>query len=59
LNSADLIQDWLNAVRAYAHSQAEMGVSIPGYQLVDKRATRRWTIEEDKVYASTSSSRPT
>lgn len=46
LDSADLIGDWLNAVRSYAHEQAEAGVVIPGYQLVDKRATRKWKDED-------------
>jgi hypothetical protein len=49
LDAADLIQDWLNAVRAYAHEQAEMGVVIPGYQLVDKRANRKWAADEATV----------
>lgn len=42
LDNADMIQNWLNAVRAYAHSQAESGVVIPNYQLVDKRAMKKW-----------------
>lgn len=46
LDHADLIQDWLNAVRAYAHAQAESGVAIPGYQLVAKQARRKWDDEE-------------
>lgn len=42
LDVADLIQEWMNAVRAYAHAQAESGVEIPGYQLVDKIGHRAW-----------------
>jgi len=42
LNMLDMIGDWINAVRAYAHSQAESGVAIPGFQLVDKIGNRAW-----------------
>lgn len=42
LNNADMIQDWLNAVRAYAHAQAETGVVIPGYILVAKQGRPKW-----------------
>jgi len=42
LNMLDMISDWINAVRAHAHSQAESGVDIPGYQLVDKIGNRAW-----------------
>lgn len=42
LDAADMIQNWLNAVRAYAHSQAEAGVEIPNYQLVPKVGRERW-----------------
>lgn len=45
LNAADLIDGWINAVRAYAHSQAEMGVTIPDYVLVEKIGRRRWKDE--------------
>lgn len=48
LDNADLIQDWLNAVRAYAHAQAESGVVIPGYHLAEKRATRKWKDDVEK-----------
>ena len=49
LDHADMIENWLNAVRAYAHAQAESGVVIPGYQLADKRATAKWKVEPEKV----------
>lgn len=45
LNMLDMIGDWCNAVRAYAHSQAETGIEIPGYQLVDKIGNRSWKAE--------------
>ncbi len=50
LDSADMIQNWLNAVRAYAQDQAEMGVDVASgdsvYVLTPKRATRRWAVED-------------
>lgn len=51
LDSADMIQDWLNAVRAYAHRQVELGVAIPNYMLVDKRATKKWKADVDVAKA--------
>lgn len=46
LDSADLIDKWLAAVRAHALHLAESGQAVPGYKLVDKRATRRWRDED-------------
>jgi hypothetical protein len=45
LDSADLIDKWLAAVRAHALHLAESGQPVPGYKLVDKRATRKWRDE--------------
>lgn len=45
LDAADVIEGWINAVRAYAHAQAEMGVTIPDYMLVEKIGRRRWKDE--------------
>jgi hypothetical protein len=42
LDGADLIDKWLAAVRAHALHLAESGQAVPGYKLVDKRATRKW-----------------
>lgn len=42
LDMLDMIGEWINAVRAYAHAQAESGVEIPGYQLVEKIGNRAW-----------------
>lgn len=51
LDHADMIQGWLNAVRAYAQDQAEMGVEVAAgdsvYVLTPKRATRKWRDETD------------
>ncbi len=42
LDSADAIESWVNAVRAYALRLAESGVDIPRYKLVAKRGRRKW-----------------
>lgn len=53
LDHADMIQDHLNAVRAYAQSQAEGGVRIPGYILVEKHGREAWLPDvEAKVRAA-------
>jgi hypothetical protein len=52
LDHADMIGDWLNAVRAYAHNQAESGVVVPGYVLVNKQGREAWKPDvEDRVRA--------
>lgn len=42
LDMLDMIEAWCNAVRRYAHTQAESGIQIPGYQLVEKIGNRAW-----------------
>jgi hypothetical protein len=42
LDAADMIEGWVNAVRAYGHRQAEMGVVIPNYVLTPKQARRKF-----------------
>ncbi|SFI05166.1 DUF2800 domain-containing protein [Methylobacterium brachiatum] len=53
LDHADMIQNWLNAVRAHAHAQTEAGVEIPNYQLVPKVGRERWNdgVEADVIAA--------
>jgi hypothetical protein len=46
LTEADLVDQWLSAIRAYAKSIADKGVEIPGWKLVDKRGRRVWADEE-------------
>jgi len=36
------LEGWIKAVKKLAHEQAEAGVKIEGYKLVNKRATRVW-----------------
>lgn len=46
LDAADMIGNWLNAVRGYAQDMAEMGVDVTDgnstYVLAPKRAVRKW-----------------
>ena len=49
LDHADMIQNWLNAVRAYAQDQVEAGHDVPGYVLVPKTARRTWQEELDEA----------
>lgn len=50
LDAADMIDGWINAVRAYAHAQAELGVTIPDYILVPKQGREKWNDDaEEKV----------
>lgn len=52
LDMLDMLTDWVNAVRAYAHSQAESGVEIPGYQLVEKIGNRAWKADDPEIVAA-------
>lgn len=47
LTKADMLEDWLKALRAQAFQVAEHR-QIPGWKLVPKRGTRRW-VNEDVV----------
>ncbi len=53
LDAADMIEDWLNAVRAHAREQAEAGVEVAAgdsrYILVEKQARRKWVDETAAV----------
>lgn len=51
LDVADMIEDWIKAVRAYAHTQAEMGVQIPDYVLVPKQGREKWADEQPVIAA--------
>lgn len=45
LSRADMVEAWAKSVRAFAYSEAQRGRVIPGYKIVQKRATRRWSDE--------------
>lgn len=52
LDHADMIGNWLNAVRAYAQDLAEMGVEVTDgnstYVLTPKRAVRKWASDDQQ-----------
>lgn len=49
LREADLVRDWIKAVFAYAQGSLERGHTVPGYKLVAKRGTRKWSATEENV----------
>jgi len=51
LEGADLIDEWLSAVRAHAKALADRGEEIPGWKLVDKRGRRVWVNEPSAEHA--------
>ncbi len=57
LDHADMLSNWLNAVRAYAQDQAEAGVEITNgtstYVLTPKQARRKWNVEDPITAIST------
>lgn len=42
-----LVEDWMAGVREHAFQLLSRGVSVPGFKLVDKRATRKWADENE------------
>lgn len=51
LDAADQILDWIKQVQAEAHDKAMAGDVPPGWKLVPKRATRKWTVDETEILA--------
>lgn len=41
-----VLEGWIKNVREFAYQEAEAGNTPPNYKLVEKRATRRWRVEE-------------
>jgi hypothetical protein len=46
LEKAPLVEARISALREFAYQRACAGETIPGFKLVDKRATRKWKDEE-------------
>lgn len=42
LDVAELAEEMIATLRQYAHNFMEAGHAVPGWKLVDKRATRKW-----------------
>jgi hypothetical protein len=43
LQMLDQVESWCKSVRSFAYQEAEAGRIPPGFKLVDKRATRKWS----------------
>lgn len=51
LRQADMLEQWITDLRAFAHQILEAGKPLPGWKLVPKRATRQW-VDEDKAFVA-------
>lgn len=51
LDAIPMLEDWVKARRALAHTLAEQGVDIPGYQLAEKIGNRKWITEDEGAAA--------
>lgn len=49
LDAAPALSGWIKACQDYAHAQLDRGDSMPGWKLVDKRATRSWEGDEEST----------
>jgi hypothetical protein len=49
LGNIALVKARVKAIEEEAYAQAQRGIEIPGYKLVDKRPTRRWRSEGDVI----------
>lgn len=49
LKDLPLVEAQCKAIREYAYAKASGGTNIPGWKLVEKRATRRWVDEAQAV----------
>lgn len=43
----DMVENWMAAVREHAYNLLMKGAHVPGFKLVDKRATRKWADENE------------
>jgi hypothetical protein len=47
LDMLPVMEAWIKNVREFAYREAEHGRTPPGWKLVEKRATRKWTNEDE------------
>jgi hypothetical protein len=43
------VESWVKAVKEELYVQISRGVSIPGWKVVDKRATRKWSVDDGEI----------
>tara|TARA_R110002020_G_scaffold170207_3_gene359584 strand:+ start:693 stop:1844 length:1152 start_codon:yes stop_codon:yes gene_type:complete len=41
------LEPWVTQVKTFAHEMLEQGATVPGWKLVEKRATRKWADEAE------------
>ena len=46
LGNCDMLEQWITDLRALAHQMLENDKLVPGWKLVNKRATRQWANED-------------
>jgi hypothetical protein len=49
LANCDLLEQWITDLRALAFQMLENDKPVPGWKLVNKRATRQWSNEEKAI----------
>lgn len=48
---AAIAEDWIKGVHTMAHNALSAGATIEGWKLVDKRATRKWAVDDATALA--------
>ena len=46
LGNCDMLEQWITDLRALAHQMLEADKPVPGWKLINKRATRQWANED-------------
>ena len=49
LSAISKLETWIDAVKTFALQEAERGIRVDGWKLVNKRSTRRWIDEQSTV----------
>ena len=49
LNSIPMLKERIKAIEEFAYTEATAGKEIPGFKLVEKRATRKWKSQGDVI----------
>jgi hypothetical protein len=48
LDFLPILESWIKNTREFAYAEAEKGIEIPDYKLVDKTAVRKWKDDADR-----------